>query len=117
TWKDHLWVMQKLRDSVGLMGYAQVDPKVEYKREGMKMFEQMWSSIGDQTTSLIFKMEQLNEEFVGSTWIETSATHAEAPGATEEFQRSQEQTNAGQDPDARPEPIRNRGARVGRNEP
>jgi preprotein translocase subunit SecA len=62
-------------------------------------------------------MEQLNEEFVGSTWVETAATHAEAPGATEEFQRSQQQTNAGADVDAKPEPIRHRGARVGRNDP
>src|SRR5262245_48292124 len=116
-WKDHLLVMDRLRSSVGLMGYAQVDPKVEYKREGMKLFEQMWNSVGDQSTSLIFKMEQLNEEFVSSTWVETSATHAEAPGATEEFQRSQQQTNAGADMDARPEPIRNRGTRVGRNDP
>jgi preprotein translocase subunit SecA len=117
TWKDHLLVMDRLRSSVGLVGYAQVDPKVEYKREGMKLFEQMWSSIGDQSTSLIFKMEQLNEEFVGSTWVETAATHAEAPGATEEFQRSQEQTNAGGGEDAKPEPIRNRGHRIGRNDP
>jgi preprotein translocase subunit SecA len=117
TWKDHLLVMDRLRSSVGLMGYAQVDPKVEYKREGMKLFEQMWASIGDQATSLIFKMEQLNEDFVSSTWVETSATHAEAPGATEEFQRSQEQTSAGQDADAKREPIRNRGQRVGRNDP
>jgi preprotein translocase subunit SecA len=117
AWKDHLLVMDRLRSSVGLVGYAQVDPKVEYKREGMKLFEQMWSSIGDQSTSLIFKMEQLNEDFVSSTWVETSATHAEAPGATEEFQRSQQQTNIASDADARPEPIRNRGTRVGRNDP
>jgi preprotein translocase subunit SecA len=117
AWKDHLLVMDRLRSSVGLVGYAQVDPKVEYKREGMKLFEQMWNSIGDQSTSLIFKMEQLNEDFVSSTWVETSATHAEAPGATEEFQRSQQQTNSGADVDAKPEPIRNRGTRVGRNDP
>src|SRR5262245_49338718 len=117
AWKDHLLVMDRLRSSVGLVGYAQVDPKVEYKREGMKLFEQMWNSVGDQSTSLIFKMEQLNEEFVSSTWVETSATHAEAPGATEEFQRSQQQTNTGADVEAKPEPIRNRGNRVGRNDP
>ncbi len=117
AWKDHLLVMDRLRSSVGLVGYAQVDPKVEYKREGMKLFEQMWSSIGDQSTSLIFRMEQLNEDFVGSTWVETSATHAEAPGATEEFQRSQQQSNIGADVDAKPEPIRNRGTRIGRNDP
>src|SRR4029450_3510091 len=95
TCKDHLLVMDRLRSSVGLVGYAQVDPKVEYKREGMKLFEQMGDSIGHQSTNLIFKMEQLNEDFVSSTWVETSATHAEAPGATEEFQRSQQQTNVG----------------------
>jgi preprotein translocase subunit SecA len=117
AWKDHLLVMDRLRSSVGLMGYAQVDPKVEYKREGMRLFEQMWHSIGDQSTSLIFRMEQLNEEFVGSTWVETAAIHAEAPGATEEFSRSQQQTNSGADVDAKPEPIRNRGSRVGRNDP
>jgi preprotein translocase subunit SecA len=117
AWKEHLLAMDHLRSSVGLRGYAQVDPKVEYKREGMKLFEQMWSSVGDQSTSLIFKMEQLNEEFVGSTWVETSATHAEAPGATEEFQRSQQQTSASGNTDAPPEPIRNRGTRIGRNDP
>jgi preprotein translocase subunit SecA len=117
TWKDHLLVMDRLRSSVGLMGYAQVDPKVEYKREGMKLFEEMWKHIGERATQYVFKIEQLNEEFVSSTWVETSATHAEAPGATEEFERSQEQTNAAGQGDMKPEPIRNRGQRVGRNDP
>jgi preprotein translocase subunit SecA len=117
TWKDHLLVMDRLRSSVGLMGYAQVDPKVEYKREGMKLFEEMWKHIGDRATEYVFKIEQLNEDFVSSTWVETAAIHAEAPGATEEFQRSQEQTNASSQGDAKPEPIRNRGQRVGRNDP
>jgi preprotein translocase subunit SecA len=123
TWKDHLLVMQKLRDSVGLQGYAQIDPKVEYKREGMKLFEEMWKHVGDRSTQFVFKIEQLNEEFVGSTWVETSATHAEAPDMREEFQQGSQgrqgaagTTNSGQE-DARPEPIRNRGQRVGRNDP
>ena len=56
-WKEHLLSMDHLRSSVGLRGYAQIDPKVEYKREGMKMFEQMWSSVASYVTDLIFKME------------------------------------------------------------
>ena len=60
-----------------------MDPKVEYKREGMKMFDQMWDSIGERTTDLIFRMEQLDEDFVGSTWVETSARHDEAASASE----------------------------------
>jgi preprotein translocase subunit SecA len=117
TWKEHLLVMDRLRSSVGLMGYAQVDPKVEYKREGMKLFEEMWKHIGDRATEFVFKIEQLNEDFVSSTWVETSATHAEAPGASEEYRQSQEQTSASNQGDTRPEPIRNRGQRVGRNDP
>jgi preprotein translocase subunit SecA len=119
AWKEHLLVMQKLRDSVGLKGYAQVDPKVEYKREGMKLFEQMWNSIAEQSTNLIFKMEQLNEDFVGSTWKETSARHDAPPGVNDEFERGQQQTmsaSSGQG-DTRPEPIRNRNEKIGRNDP
>ena len=67
AWKEHLLAMDHLRSSVGLRGYAQVDPKVEYKREGMRMFEQMWDSVGAYVTDLVFKMEQLDERFVKST--------------------------------------------------
>ena len=68
AWKDHLLVMDHLRNSVGLRGYAQVDPKVEYKKEGMRTFEAMWDAVGERTTDLIFRMEELDESFVGSTW-------------------------------------------------
>src|SRR6185312_7071746 len=77
NWKDHLLAMDHLRSSVGLRGYAQVDPKVEYKREGMKTFEQMWTAVGERVTDLIFRMEQLDENFVGSTWVDSRATHDE----------------------------------------
>ncbi len=83
AWKDHLLAMDHLRSSVGLRGYAQVDPKVEYKREGMRTFEQMWTSVGERVTDLIFRMEQLDESFVGSTWTEAEAIHEDAPSAGE----------------------------------
>ena len=78
AWKDHLLAMDHLRSSVGLRGYAQVDPKVEYKREGMRIFEAMWDSVGERVTDLVFRMEQLDEGFVGSTWSEAEARHDEA---------------------------------------
>ena len=108
--------MDHLRSSVGLAGYAQVDPKVEYKREGMKLFEQMWSSVGERVTDLIFRMEQLDEGFVGSTWVETAAIHEEAQSASEIAQQQQQAIDASRG-DMRIEPIRNRGQRVGRNDP
>ena len=81
AWKDHLLAMDHLRSSVGLRGYAQVDPKVEYKREGMRTFELMWTSVAERVTDLVFRMEQL-DEFAGSTWVESEAIHEEAPSAT-----------------------------------
>ena len=116
TWKDHLLAMDHLRSAVGLVGYAQVDPKVEYKREGRKLFEQMWTSIGQRTTDLIFKMEQLDEGFVGSTWVETAAVHESAP-TTSEMAQQQEEAIEGSRGEQKVETIRNRAERVGRNEP
>jgi preprotein translocase subunit SecA len=116
AWKDHLLAMDHLKSSVGLKGWAQMDPKVEFKREGMRMFEQMWSSIGERTTDLIFRMEQLDENFVGSTWVETSARHDEAQSASEIASQQQAAIDASQG-DLRIDPIRNRGQRVGRNDP
>jgi len=115
SWKDHLLAMDHLRSSVSLVGYAQVDPKVEYKREGMKLFDQMWESIGQRTTDLIFRMELLDEGFVSSTFKETSAIHQEGPTTTE-IARQQNQAIQGSH-EQKPETIRNIGSRVGRNEP
>ena len=116
TWKDHLLVMDHLRHSVGLRGYAQVDPKVEYKREGMRQFDSMWRSIADHVTELVFRMEQLDEQFVGSTWVESEAIHEDAPPASEIAQQQQAAIDGTQTKE-KLEPIRNRGQRVGRNDP
>ena len=115
-WKEHLLTMDHLRSSVGLRGYAQVDPKVEFKREGMKMFEQMWSAVASHVTDLIFKMEQLDEGFVGSTWVETSAVHEDAP-STSDIAQQQQTAIQSSDAQQKMEPIRNRGEKIGRNQP
>ncbi|WP_449241590.1 SEC-C metal-binding domain-containing protein [Bythopirellula goksoeyrii] len=116
SWKEHLLSMDHLRSSVGLRGYAQIDPKVEYKREGMRMFEVMWSSVANYVTNLIFKMEQLDEGFVGSTWVESAAIHEEAP-STSDIAEQQQAAIAGSDTQQKLEPIRNRQEKVGRNQP
>ncbi len=116
AWKDHLLAMDHLRSSVGLRGYAQIDPKVEYKREGMKTFEQMWDSVGERTTDLIFRMEQLDEGFVGSTWKESEAIHEDAQSASD-IASQQQAAIEGTEVDHKPQPIRNRQQRVGRNDP
>ncbi|HEX3997653.1 MAG TPA: SEC-C metal-binding domain-containing protein [Pirellulales bacterium] len=116
AWKDHLLAMDHLRSAVSLRGWAQIDPKVEYKREGMRTFEQMWTSVGERVTDLIFKIEQLDQEFVGSTWKESRAVHEEAPG-TQDIARQQQSAIDASETQAKIEPIRNQGPRPGRNEP
>ncbi|MGE0759660.1 MAG: SEC-C metal-binding domain-containing protein, partial [Pirellulaceae bacterium] len=116
AWKDHLLAMDHLRSSVGLSGYAQMDPKVEYKREGMRMFDQMWTTLGERVTDLIFRMEQLNEEFVSATWVETAASHATAQSASE-ISQQQDAALSGKQGEVKIETIRHRGERVGRNDP
>jgi len=115
-WKEHLLAMDHLRSSVGLRGYAQIDPKVEYKREGMRMFEGMWASVANMVTDLIFKMEQLDENFVSSTWQESAAIHEEAP-STSDIAEQQQTAIDGTNTKQKIEPIRNRQEKVGRNQP
>lgn len=129
VWKNHLLTMDHLRSSVGLKGYAQLDPKVEYKREGMRLFDHMWESVGEQVTGLIFRMESFNQDFIRSTWVDAKARHDEAhsvtgQGATATATKASTQTAAQQAAessnrqiDAKPEPIRNTGVKIGRNDP
>ena len=119
AWKDHLLAMDHLRSSVGLRGYAQVDPKVEYKREGMRTFDLMWKGIDERVVDIVYRIEQVEEDALRSTWHETAAIHADAPSATI---APPDGDQAGMPPDQRgeaspAEPIRNMGQKVGRNDP
>lgn len=50
-WKDHLRSMDYLREGIGLRGYGQRDPKLEYKREGFNMFQQMLYRIHEELSA------------------------------------------------------------------
>jgi len=120
AWKDHLLAMDHLRSSVGLRGYAQVDPKVEFKREGMRTFDLMWKGIDDRVTDIVYRIEQVEDEALRSTWQETAAIHADAstallPGESSANESVADQSAASSD--SRVEPIRNFGQKVGRNDP
>jgi preprotein translocase subunit SecA len=117
AWKEHLLTMDHLRSSVGLRGYAQIDPKVEYKREGMRLFETMWKSVGNYVTDLVFKMEQLDENFVGSTWVEPRAIKEDAPPSTPMMDPDQKAGIDGSQTPDKLEPIRNMGEKIPRNAP
>ena len=54
-WKDHLHAMDGLRDSVSLRGYGQKDPKLEYQREGLLLFEEMNARVDAEVAEIVFK--------------------------------------------------------------
>ncbi|MBR0277346.1 MAG: preprotein translocase subunit SecA [Clostridia bacterium] len=60
-WMDHIDAMDQLKNGIGLRAYAQHDPVVEYKIEGMDMFEEMVNSIREETIMLLFHAKT-NEE-------------------------------------------------------
>ncbi|TWT56997.1 preprotein translocase subunit SecA [Thalassoglobus neptunius] len=121
AWKEHLYYMDHLRSGIGLVGYAQKDPKVEYKREGMKAFEQMWERIAEQVTSAIFRLEsESSAQFLDSLWANASAHHAQAQSAATEYSQAPAEEGAQTEPGQQPktvETIRNFDEKVGRNDP
>ena len=58
-WKDHLLNMDHLKEGIGLRGYGQHDPLVEYKRESFDMFEEMMKRFQEQTVQYLYLMQIL----------------------------------------------------------
>jgi preprotein translocase subunit SecA len=56
-WKDHLLSMDHLREGIGLRGYGQHDPLVEYKRESFDMFEAMMGRFEEETVRYLYLMQ------------------------------------------------------------
>ena len=61
-WKDHLLGMDHLRDGIGLRGYGQKDPLIEYKREGFDMFSSMMDRIKSDVLERMFRVQAVRGE-------------------------------------------------------
>jgi preprotein translocase subunit SecA len=61
-WKDHLLGMDYLKEGIGLRGYGQRDPLVEYKRESYDMFQAMMDRIEDETLRYLFLIQPVVEQ-------------------------------------------------------
>ncbi len=121
AWKTHLLTMDHLRAGIGLMAYGQIDPKTEYKRQGMKEFEAMWESMQDRVSDAVFRVESIGgaEVLQDALWAGASASHAEAQSISSmRAQQSQQAQGTANTSEAKkPEPIRNLNKKVGRNDP
>jgi preprotein translocase subunit SecA len=89
AWKEHLYFMDHLRSGIGLVGYAQKDPKVEYKREGRKAFQNVWNRVDSQVSAAIFRMDRQSPDFVGSLWRITNVEHEDPQQASQKEYREE----------------------------
>jgi preprotein translocase subunit SecA len=115
TWKDHLYTMDHLKDSIWMRSMAEKDPKTEYKREGHRMFQEMLGTIEDRVTDIIFKVRLEAGAQARSVWNVSQTAHDEVG----QFAMAERQRAAAQAPqgEQKVKQIRLESPKVGRNEP
>ena len=101
-WKDHLLGMDHLRDGIGLRGYGQKDPLIEYKREGFDMFSSMMDRIKSDVLERLFRVQAVKGE-------QQPPTSIPAPPPRMIL-------NRGEEP-AAPSTVQRQADKVGRNDP
>ena len=82
NWREHLAAMDYLRQGIHLRGYAQKNPKQEYKREAFEMFQNLWRTVRYNATALLVSVEVQPYEDVETTeqsMPQMYAHHADAP--------------------------------------
>ncbi|MHC5052434.1 MAG: SEC-C metal-binding domain-containing protein, partial [Planctomycetota bacterium] len=114
-WKEHLRELDAMRQAVGLRGYAQQDPKLEYRREASQMFGEMEVHIAEAVTDIMLRANVVTEEMdemAGGRWRPSQLSHEEITA----FETEADTAPIGSTPE-KPEPIRRDAPKVGRNEP
>jgi preprotein translocase subunit SecA len=143
-WKDHLLSLDHLREGIGLRGYGQKDPLVEFKKEAFVLFEDMMARIDNETIRYLFHVQiqqgpppqqqqppqaarQIAPSAGAAAAVASAAARAEqAPQRLPDFARALERKQERQQKDLQyqtgpaqaeaPKPVR-AGAKVGRNDP
>ncbi len=132
-WKDHLLNMDHLKEGIGLRGYGQHDPLVEYKKESFDMFEQMMQRFQEETVRYLFHMQIVEAPSTQAAAASGNGDHAATPGQRRraqtsvddleaQFQRRkkkelQEAQMAGGNGNTSPQQVVRGQAKVGRNDP
>ena len=115
TWKDHLYMMDRLKDEIWTRSLAEKDPKIEYKREGFRMFSEMLESIDDRVTDVIFRVRLEAGARARNVWRVSQTSHDEVG----QFAAGEQQRAAAQAPqgEVKVKQIRLEQPKVGRNDP
>ncbi len=104
-WKDHLLTLDHLKEGIGLRGYGQKDPLVEFKKEAFTLFEDMMGRIDTETVRYLFLVQPAKPE-----------DEAKEIERRQRRQQQEMQFQAGAAQAEPPKPVRT-GAKVGRNDP
>jgi len=145
-WKDHLLSLDHLKEGIGLRGYGQKDPLVEFKKEAFVLFEDMMTRIDNETIRYLFHVQIQQSEApppgapptprpappraplssAAAAVASAAARVEEAPAKLPDFARALERKQERQQKDLQyqtgpaqaeaPKPVR-AGAKVGRNDP
>ena len=114
-WTEHLTAIDDLREGIGLRGYGQRDPLVEYKNEAFNMFERLISSIDSEIVHRIFKVQVQLAPQAPRSQVPTPAPMPVAPQGLQPSIVRRIQTNAPQQSVA--QPVVNSSNKLGRNDP
>ena len=129
NWKEHLARMDYLRQGIHLRGYAQKQPKQEYKREAFELFSQMLDKVKREVIILLARVRIRTEEEIAALEEQERAQaeaklrqaqfqHADPGGYGADEEAAAVQQGPGQGPGPGPGvPFVREGAKIGRNDP
>jgi len=104
-WKDHLLAIDHLKEGIGLRGYAQRDPLVEYKKEAFEIFSELSGRIASEVLGRLFKIQVAKEEDVQKIAFKPAR-----------MQYGRGELHGGDGGGEKPQPVV-KGVRIGRNDP
>ncbi|MBI2026405.1 MAG: preprotein translocase subunit SecA [Deltaproteobacteria bacterium] len=113
-WKDHLLGMDHLKEGIGLRGYGQKDPLLEYKKEGFEAFQEMDYLIKESLVERLFKVQLQVEQKIEERPVlerELNFVHQQAQSSLRAAQ------SVGADKAAPKQPTKRQAPKVGRNDP
>jgi preprotein translocase subunit SecA len=108
-WKDHLLSVDQLKEGIGLRGYGQKDPKIEYQKEAYQMFLEMLDRIKKDTVEKLFAVQIRKEEEAQEVKLERKQTFIMSRGEGA-------QSGGGETESGKGVTFRREGKKVGRND-
>jgi preprotein translocase subunit SecA len=111
-WKEHLLMLDHLKEGIGMRAYGQRDPLVEYKRESFELFQDMMDRVEDQVVQYLFRLELRQAQPQQRRVVQAREVKAETSALAGERPEAQRSPGSGT-----PTTVRRSTPKVGRNDP